>query len=111
MSKPINWRGSSLKDLREFPDEAKSNAGYQLHRVQEGEEPTAFKPFPDIGPGVKEIIVEAASGWYRVMYVAKFEEAVYVLHAFQKKTNKTSENDKEIAKKRYNAVLEERKKR
>ena len=64
---------------------------------------------PEIGAGVNEIIVDTGEGWFRVMYVAKFEEALYVLHSFQKKTNKTSQGDKDIAKRRYGAVLIERK--
>lgn len=109
MSKPIDWRGSSLKDLCDFPDDARSEAGYQLRRVQEGEDPEHFKPMPDVGSGAHEIIVNTADGWFRVMYVAKFEEAVYVLHSFQKKTNKTTQNDLDVAKQRYKAVVEERK--
>ncbi len=109
MTKPIDWRGSSLKDLQAFPDDAKHKAGYQLRKVQQGEPPDEFKPMPDIGAGVTEIIVDTADGWFRVMYVAKFEEAVYVLHSFQKKTNKTSQGDKDVAKRRYGAVLNERK--
>lgn len=108
MSKPIDWRGSTHDDLRDFPDDAKRDAGYQLRKIQEGEEPDHFKPMPEIGAGVQEIILDAASGWFRVIYVAKFEEAVYVLHSFQKKTNKTSRGDKDIAKRRYGAVLKER---
>jgi phage-related protein len=68
-----------------------------------------FKPMAEIGAGVYEIIVDTAAGWFRVMYVAKFEETVYVLHSFQKKTNKTSQGDKDVAKRRYGAVLKERK--
>jgi len=64
---------------------------------------------PEVGAGVSEIIVDTAGGWFRVMYVAKFEEALYVLHSFQKKTNKTSQADKDVAKRRYGAVLLERK--
>lgn len=109
MTKPINWRGSSLDDLRAFPDDAKRNAGYQLRKVQEGEQPDEFKPMSEIGAGVYEIIVDTAAGWFRVMYVAKFEEAVYVLHSCQKKTNKTSQGDKDVAKRRYGAILKERK--
>jgi phage-related protein len=109
MSKPIDWRGSSLKDLCDFPDDAKSEAGTQLRRVQEGEVPEHFKPMPDVGSGVHEIIVNTADGWFRVMYVAKFEEAVYVLHSFQKKTNRTAQGDLDVAKRRYKAVVEERK--
>lgn len=77
--------------------------------MQEGDQPDEFKPMPEIGSGVNEIIVDKNDGWYRVMFVAKFEEAVYVLHSFQKKTNKTSQSDKDIAKRRYAAVLMERK--
>ena len=74
MAKPIDWRGSSFDDLRAFPDDAKRNAGYQLRKVQKGEQPDAFKPMAEIGAGVYEIIVDTAAGWFRVMYVAKFEE-------------------------------------
>jgi len=109
MVKPIDWRGSSFDDLRAFPDDAKRTAGYQLRKVQKGEQPDVFKPMVEIGAGVYEIIVDASSGWFRVMYVAKFEEAVYVLHSFQKKTNRTAQSDKDVAKRRYGAVLKERK--
>jgi phage-related protein len=111
IEKPIDWRGSALKDLQAFPDDAKHKAGFQLRKVQKGEQPDDFKPMPDIGAGVNEIIVDVANGWFRVMYVAKFEEALYVLHSFQKKTNKTSQGDKDIAKRRYGAVLIERTKK
>lgn len=109
MSKPIDWRGSALRDLKAFPEDAKRAAGYQLRKVQQGSDPDEFKPMPEIGAGVNEIIVDTADGWFRVMYVAKFEESVYVLHSFQKKTNKTSQADKDIAKRRYKAVVDERK--
>ncbi len=84
-------------------------AGFQLRKVQLGSSPDDFKPMPDIGAGVTEIIVNTADGWYRVIYVAKFEEAVYVLHSFQKKTNKTSQTDVDTAKRRYKGVVQERK--
>lgn len=109
MSKPIDWRGSALRDLKAFPEDAKRAAGFQLRKVQQGSDPDEFKPMPEIGSGVNEVIVDTADGWFRVMYVAKFEEAVYVLHSFQKKTNKTSQADKDIAKRRYKAVVDERK--
>ena len=60
-----------------FPDDAKHKAGYQLRKVQQGDLPDEFKPMPEIGAGVNEVIVDTADGWFRVMYVAKFEEAVY----------------------------------
>lgn len=94
---------------KSHPGTQRRNAGYQLRKVQKGEQPDVFKPMAEIGAGVSEIIVDSAAGWFRVMYIAKFEEAVYVLHSFQKKTNKTSQGDKDVAKRRYGAVLMERK--
>ena len=107
--KPIYWVGSSLKDLFALPDEVKREAGYQLHRVQNGLDPENWKPFQDIGPGVKEIRIYDQSGAFRVIYVAKFSEKIYVLHAFQKKTQKTNQSDINIAKTRYKAIMNENK--
>ena len=73
------------------------------------EVPDDWRPFPGVGPGVNEIRIDSSDGWFRVMYVAKFEEAIYVLHSFQKSTRKTARNDVEIAKTRYRAVIAERK--
>ena len=84
-------------------------AGFQLSKVQTGLEPTDWKPFDDVGAGTKEIRVKDASGVYRVMYIAKLEEAIYVLHYFQKKTQVTSKQDKAIAEARYRAVANSRK--
>ena len=80
-----------------------------MGKVQAGLEPTDWKPFDDVGAGTKEIRVKDASGIYRVIYVAKFEEAIYVLHCFQKKTQVTSKQDKAIAEARYRAVANSRK--
>ncbi len=80
-----------------------------MGKVQAGLEPTDWKPFDDAGAGTKEIRVKDASGIYRVMYVAKFEEAIYVLHCFQKKTRVTSKQDKTIAEARFRAVVNARK--
>ena len=107
--KPIYWVGSSLKDLMVLPDEVKREAGYQLHRVQNGLDPEDWKPFQTVGVGVKEIRISEGGGAFRVMYVAKFEDKIYVLHSFQKKTQKTSPNDIHIAKTRYKAILSEEK--
>ena len=98
--KPVAWLGDSLERVREFPDAAKHDAGYQLERVQAGKEPADWKPMPSVGLGVNEIRVREG-GAFRVIYVAKFPEAVYVLHAFQKKTQATSRRDIEIARKRF----------
>ena len=109
MEKPIDWRGSSLNDLREFPEPARREAGYELRELQRGEAPDDWRPFPEVGPGVNEIRIDRHDGWFRIMYVAKFEEAIYVLHSFQKSTRKTLRGDVEIAKSRYRAVVAERK--
>ena len=105
--KPIYWVGTSYKDLLEFPDTAKQDAGYQLHRVQNGLEPENWKPFQNIGSGVKEIRLSDDGNTYRIIYVAKFLDKIYVLHSFQKKTQKTNPNDINIAKTRYNAIVRE----
>ncbi|WP_244832484.1 type II toxin-antitoxin system RelE/ParE family toxin [Caballeronia sp. TF1N1] len=109
--KGIDWKGSSLKDLLGFPEEVRREAGFQLGKIQNGIDPDDWKPFENIGEGVKEIRIKDAAGIFRVMYVAKFEEAIYVLHCFQKKTQATSQPDKDIAIARYKAVVQERKKK
>lgn len=111
--KPIDWRGSSLRDIRNdavFSPAARREAGHQLRQVQAGLEPDDWKPFDVVGPGTKEIRIHLEDGWFRVMYVAKFPEAVYVLHCFKKKTATTSRHDKDIASARYKAVVQERNK-
>jgi phage-related protein len=106
-TKPIEFRGNSLDDLRAFPLSAKREAGYQLDRVQNGLEPDDWKPLNTVGLGVREIRIRDAAGAFRVVYVAKFTDAVYVLHCFQKKTEKTSKADLDLAKKRYQELLKE----
>lgn len=100
--------GSSAKDLRDFPPAARQDCGYQIDKVQHGEQPDNFKPMPIIGKGVEEIIVSDEDGWFRVLYTARFEEAVYVLHAFQKKTNRTSPQDIELGQTRYKDMVAHR---
>jgi len=107
--KPIYWVGTSLKDLLALPDEVKREAGYQLHRVQNGLDPENWKPFKDIAAGVKEIRISDDGDAFRVMYVAKFLDKIYVLHSFQKKSQKTSLKDIKIAKTRYSAISNEEK--
>lgn len=109
MEKEIRWEGSSYQDLLEFSKNARKEAGFQLRKVQAGDDPDNWKPFGDIGAGVKEIRIRDTDGIYRVMYVAKFEEAIYVLHCFQKKTEATTKHDKEIAETRYRGVINKRK--
>lgn len=106
--KPLRFLGDSLKRLREFPKDAKHDAGYQLDQVQRGRQPADFKPMPSIGKGVEEIRVWDDSGAYRVMYTARLTEAVVVLHAVQKKTQATPKQDIEIAKERFEQLMRER---
>jgi len=101
--KPLNFVGSSLDDLRNFPDEARRAAGFELRAVQDGFEPSDWKPMAAIGPGVNEIRIRVLGEW-RVIYVAKFRDAVYVLHAFQKKTRRTSSHDIDLARRRYRQI-------
>jgi phage-related protein len=105
--KPIVWIGSSRDDVRRFPQEARRKAGLELRAVQRGQDPTDFKPIPSVGPGVYEIRIYVHDA-YRVFYIAKFEEAVYVLHAFQKKTQKTAKHDIEIGRQRYKTARHRR---
>jgi len=107
--KQIRWVGSAYHDLLAFPKDARKNAGFQLGKVQVGLEPADWSPFDDVGAGTREIRIREASGIYRVMFVAKFEEAIYVLHCFQKKTQVTSKQDKAVAVARYRAVVNARK--
>src|SRR5260370_1510576 len=80
--KQISWVGYAYDDLLAFPKDARKDAGFELGKVQAGLEPADWKPFDELGAGTREIRIREASGIYRVMYVAKFEEAIYVLHCF-----------------------------
>lgn len=105
--KPIAFRGSALEDLRAFPLAARRDAGYQLDRIQNGHEPDDCKPMRTVGPGVKEIRIRDSNAAFRIIYVAKFADAIYVLHCFQKKTQKTSQADRDLAVRRYRDLLKE----
>jgi phage-related protein len=107
--KPVHFVGSSREDLRDLPDDARETAGHQLFKVQQGKEPDDWKPMPAVGPGVNEIRVQDESGGYRVLYVAKFEEGVYVLHVFEKRSQKTLNSDIRLAKGRYADLVRWRK--
>ena len=101
--KGIEFLGASLKTVREFPALAKKEAGYQLDRVQRGLDPTDWKPMKSVGHGVREIRIQH-EGQYRVIYVASYEEKVYVLHAFQKKTQKTGKQDLDAARRAFREI-------
>jgi phage-related protein len=105
--KPIVFRASSLDDLRAFPAAARRMAGFQLDRVQHGEQPHDWKPMRSIGPGVREIRVRPADGAFRVIYVVNLGDAIYVLHCFQKKSQRTSKEDIALATRRYKQLVED----
>ena len=103
--KSVRFLGNSLKTLREFPEDARQDAGYQIDKVQRGLQPDDFKPMPSIGRGVEEIRIWDESGTYRVVYTARLADAVIVLHAFQKKTQATSKRDVDLAKERFTEFM------
>ncbi|MGF6295960.1 type II toxin-antitoxin system RelE/ParE family toxin [Paraburkholderia youngii] len=102
--KEIRWLGSSYRDLLAFPTEARRLAGFQLHKIQSGLDPDDWKPFESIGAGTREIRIRDEDGIFRVMYVTKYAKALYVLHCFQKKTQKLGPRDRKIAETRYRAI-------
>ena len=104
------WLGSSREDVRAFPADARRRAGFQLRRVQQGLDPNDWKTMPAIGPGVSEIRLHTAVE-HRVVYVAKFVEAVYVLHAFEKKGRRTSKRDVDVVRQRLHQFLLQRRSR
>lgn len=101
--KPLKFIGTSREDLRGFSEDARRSAGFELRSVQNGMEPGDWKPMPSIGPGVNEIRIQAHGAW-RAIYVARFRQAVYVLHAFLKMTRKTSRQDIALARQRYRMI-------
>lgn len=102
--KPVVFENKTLEAIRNFPDEARQRAGYELDRVQNDLEPENWKPFSTVGQGVREIRVQVGTQ-YRVIYVAKFDDSIHVLHAFQKKTQKTRKADIDYAKSAYKELL------
>jgi phage-related protein len=110
VGKHIYWVGSSRMDISSFPEEAKRKAGFQLRAVQQGQSPVDFKPMPTVGKGVEEIRIRTDEA-YRIFYVARFEEAIYVLHVFQKQTQKTSKQDISIGQQRYKEMTQFRQER
>lgn len=105
--KPLKFIGTARNDLRSFPEDVVDDAGFELYQIQLGEEASDWKPMSSIGKGVAEIRIKSQSGAFRVIYVAKFESAVFVLHCFQKKTQKTETRDIELAKKRFNQLVKD----
>jgi phage-related protein len=105
--KPLAWLGTARRDIRAFPSDVRRRCGFQLRKVQQGFDPDDWKPMTAIGRGVREIRIRTALA-HRVFYVATFEEAVYVLHGFDKRTSKTATHDLQLARERYRALVQKR---
>ena len=105
--KPLAWLGSARRDVRAFPAVVRRRGGFQLRRVQQGLDPEDWKPMTTVGPGVREIRIQTELA-HRVFYLATFDEAVYVLHAFEKRTRKTPPHELTLARDRYRALLKKR---
>lgn len=103
--KAIEFLGDSLAALLQFPRSARREAGFQLDKVQRGYDPDDWKPLKTVGSGVNEIRVRDAAGAYRVVYIARFAHAVYVLHCFRKQSRQTSAGDIELARSRYKQLM------
>lgn len=102
--KRLEFLGDALDRLRDFPEPARKEAGVQLHKIQLGLEPSDWKPMTTIGAGVQEIRIRDETGAFRIIYVTRIEDAVYVLHAFQKKTQQTAKRDLDIATARLRQI-------
>ena len=103
---PIVWMGSSREDLVDFTADARRDAGYQLDKLQRGQEPDDWKPMTSVGVGVREVRIRESSGAFRVVYLASHADRIYVLHAFRKTTEKTSRTDIELARRRFRSIRE-----
>jgi phage-related protein len=99
--KPVVFLGDSLDRIREFPEQARRQAGLELRQVQHGLDPSDWKPMRGVGPGVREIRVRDPAGAFRVLYIATLVDAVYVLHAFQKKSQATAKRELDLANLRF----------
>jgi len=104
--KEVEFLGNSQRDLQAFPVDARRKAGFELWQIQRGRDPTDFKPMPSVGPGVQELRIWDGEGTFRVIYLARIEDAVYVLHAFQKKARATAKRDIEIARRRFKTMFQ-----
>jgi phage-related protein len=108
--KPLFWVGSSKSELLAFPEPVKDEIGLCLSVAQFGGKHPNAKPWKGEGPGVMEIVADFRGDTYRVVYAVKFVHAVYVLHAFQKKSStgrKTAQTDVELISRRLKAANED----
>ena len=105
--KSLRFCRGAYDELLSFPKPIVKVIGYQLGRVEAGLEPDRWEWFATVGEGVRQLGVKDATAWYRTMYVTSFPEAIYVLHCFQKKTDKTPKRDIDIARARLSDLTAE----
>ncbi|MFE5479548.1 type II toxin-antitoxin system RelE/ParE family toxin [Nocardia sp. NPDC056541] len=108
-AKPVEFVGRSLDELRDFPPEARTDAGHHIYLAQLGDTPPGSKPMPEIGRGVREIRIAENDGWFRVLYIAELKGLVWVLHCFQKKSNQIPKTAKDTGIKRYKLAVDQAK--
>lgn len=115
MLKPIRWIGSSLRDLKSFPAEVRSDVGYALYAAQNGDTDPSAKPMKGFGgASVMEIVAPFFGDTWRAVYTVRFQDVVYVLHAFQKKSKSgiaTPQKDIELIRQRLAAAEKDYKER
>ena len=100
----VAWEGDSREVLSDFPEAARQNLGFQLWQLQQGERPSDYRPLPSIGAGVFELREQDERAWYRIVYLSRINDVIYVLHCFEKKSREMPRRDFEKARQRLKAV-------
>jgi phage-related protein len=104
MDAVIAWEGNSKEVISSFPDSAKYNLGFDLRLLQQGQQPTDFRPMSSVGPGVFELRDQDERAWYRVIYLSRVHDVIHVLHCFEKKSRETSVKEINAARQRLKMV-------
>lgn len=100
----IAWEGDSREVISSFPDAAKYNFGFDLRLLQQGQQPTDYRPMSSIGPGVFELRDQDERAWYRVIYLSRSHDTIHVLHCFEKRSRETPMKEINTARQRLKAV-------
>ena len=100
----IVWEGDSKDVLRTFPEGVIQNFGFELWQLQQGMRPRNYRPLPSVGSGVFELRDQDERGWYRVVYLSRIDDVIYVLHCFEKRSREMPARDFQKSKRRLSAV-------
>jgi phage-related protein len=100
----VAWEGDSKEVISSFPDGARYNLGFDLRLLQQGQQPTDYRPMSSIGPGVFELRDQDARAWYRVIYLSRVRGVIHVLHCFEKRSRETPVKEINTARQRLRAV-------